>query len=97
MREGDANDIAKGKKLVETIGCKGCHGFADGEFSTPLGKSKDLVPNLKDVAAKVVGPQWVYHWLKNPRGYSPDTRMPSLRLSDDEALSITNYLMSFGG
>ena len=42
----------KGKKLVETIGCKGCHGFADGEFSTPLGKAKDLVPNLKDIAAK---------------------------------------------
>ena len=39
-REGDANEIAKGKKLVETIGCKGCHGFAEGEFSTPLGKKK---------------------------------------------------------
>jgi cytochrome c2 len=97
FREGDPNDIAKGKKLVETIGCKGCHGFADGEFSTPLGKSKDLIPNLKDIAAKVVGPQWIYHWIKEPRGFQHDTRMPSLRLSDDEALSITNYLMSLGG
>lgn len=97
FREGDPNDIAKGKKLVETIGCKGCHGFADGEFSTPLGKSKDLIPNLKDIAAKVVGPQWIYHWIKEPRSFQHDTRMPSLRLSDDEALSITNYLMSLGG
>jgi len=97
LREGDATDIEKGKKLVETIGCKGCHGFADGEFTTPLGKSKDLVPNLKDIAAKVNGPQWIYHWIKDPRGFSPDTRMPSLRLSDDEARSITNYLMSLGG
>ncbi|HYA27326.1 MAG TPA: c-type cytochrome [Acidobacteriota bacterium] len=95
FRDGDANDIANGKKLVESIGCKGCHGFAEGEFSTPLGKEKDLVPNLKDVAAKV-GPQWVYNWLKNPRGYSPDTRMPSLRLSDDEARAITTYLMTLG-
>ena len=93
--EGDANAAAKGKKLVETIGCKGCHGFAEGEFSTPLGKTKDLVPNLKDIAAKV-GPQWVFHWLKNPRGFSPDTRMPSLRLSDDEASAITTYLMTLG-
>ncbi|MDP9130635.1 MAG: c-type cytochrome, partial [Candidatus Binatota bacterium] len=97
FREGDPSDIAKGKKLVETIGCKGCHGFADGEFSTPLGKSKDLVPNLKDIAAKVAGPQWIYHWIKDPRGFQHDTRMPSLRLSDDEAFSITNYLMSLGG
>lgn len=95
-REGDATDIAKGKKLVETIGCKGCHGMADGEFSTPLGKEKDLVPNLKDIAAKVTGPQWIYHWIKNPRGYQHDTRMPSLRLADDEAFAITNYLMSLG-
>jgi mono/diheme cytochrome c family protein len=96
MREGDANSVAQGKKLVESIGCKGCHGFADGEYTTPLGKSKDLVPNLKDIAAKVAGPQWIYHWLKNPRGYSPETRMPSLRLSDDEAASITSYLMTLG-
>ena len=96
-REGDLNDVAKGKQLVDSIGCKGCHGFAEGEFTTPLGKSKDLVPNLKDIAAKVVGPQWIYHWIKDPRGFSPETRMPSLRLSDGEALSITNYLMSLGG
>ncbi|HEX2931762.1 MAG TPA: c-type cytochrome, partial [Candidatus Binatia bacterium] len=96
FREGDQNEAAKGKKLIETIGCKGCHGFAEGEFSTPLGKSKDLVPNLKDVASKVVGPQWIYHWIKNPRGFSPDTRMPSLRLTDDEASAITTYLMTLG-
>jgi mono/diheme cytochrome c family protein len=97
FREGDANEIAKGKKLVETVGCKGCHGFAEGEFSTPLGKGKDLVPNLKDIAAKVGGPQWIYHWIKNPRDFQPDTRMPSLRLAEDEALAITNYLMSLSG
>ena len=96
FRAGEANEAAKGKKLVETVGCKGCHGFGEGEFSTVLGKEKDLVPNLKDVAAKV-GPQWVYHWIKNPRGFSPDTRMPSLRLSDDEASAITSYLMTLGG
>jgi len=95
FREGNANAAAKGKQLVETIGCRGCHGFADGEFSTPLGKEKDLVPNLKDIAAKT-GPQWIYHWIKNPRGFSPDTRMPSLRLSDDEAGAITTYLMTLG-
>jgi mono/diheme cytochrome c family protein/predicted nucleic acid-binding Zn-ribbon protein len=95
VRDGEANAVARGKQLVETIGCKGCHGFADGELSTPLGKEKDLVPNLKDIAAKV-GPQWAYHWLKNPRGFSPDTRMPSLRLSDDEASAITAYLMTLG-
>lgn len=95
FRPGDPNLVTKGKKLVETIGCKGCHGFAEGEFSTVLGKAKDVVPNLKDIAEKV-GPRWTFHWLKNPRSYSPDSRMPSLRLTDDEALGITAYLMTLG-
>jgi mono/diheme cytochrome c family protein/predicted nucleic acid-binding Zn-ribbon protein len=95
FREGDQTAAAKGKQLVETIGCKGCHGFADGEFSTPLGKEKDLIPNLKDIAAKTDA-QWIYHWIKNPRDFSPETRMPSLRLSDDEAATITAYLMTLG-
>ena len=95
FREGDANQIAKGKQLTESIGCKGCHGFAEGEFTTTIGKAKDLVPNLKDVAVKV-GPQWAFNWIKNPRGFSPETRMPSLRLSDEEALAITSYLMTLG-
>jgi mono/diheme cytochrome c family protein len=95
IREADNNEAARGKKLVETIGCKGCHGFAEGEFSTPLGKTKDLVPNLKDIAAKT-GPQWMFHWIKNPRGFEPETKMPSLRLSDEEARSITTYLTTLG-
>jgi mono/diheme cytochrome c family protein len=95
FREGDANLVAQGKELTETIGCKGCHGFAQGEFSTVLGETKDFAPNLMNVAAKV-GPQWIYHWIKNPRGYSPDTRMPSLRLSDQEAFAITAYLSTLG-
>jgi len=94
-RDRDMDLVGRGKELVESVGCKGCHGFAEGEFSTVLGSNKDIIPNLRHIAAKV-GPRWVYHWLKNPRGFSPATRMPSLRLSDDEALAITAYLMTLG-
>jgi len=92
---GDRELVARGKNLVESIGCKGCHGFAEGEFSTVVGSQKDLVPNLGNIAAKV-GPRWIYHWLKDPRSFSPATRMPSLRLTDQEALAITAYLTTLG-
>jgi mono/diheme cytochrome c family protein/predicted nucleic acid-binding Zn-ribbon protein len=95
LRENGKNLVAKGKSLVESIGCKGCHGFADGEFSTVLGKEKDIVPNLKNIVAKV-GPQWTYHWVKEPRGFSPATRMPSLRLTESEASAIAAFLMTLG-
>jgi len=96
LREGDKEQVARGKNLVESIGCRGCHGFADGEAATILGKEKEIIPNLKNIAAKV-GPRWSFHWLKNPRDFSPATRMPSLRLSDQEAVAITDYLMTLGG
>jgi len=95
LREADAGMAARGKALVESIGCKGCHGFADGEVSTVLGKEKEIIPNLKNIAVKV-GPRWSYHWVKNPRDYSPATRMPSLRLTDQEALAIAAYLATLG-
>ncbi|MEE9550438.1 MAG: c-type cytochrome, partial [Candidatus Binatia bacterium] len=94
-RDHDPQLISRGKELVESVGCRGCHGFAKGEFSTVLGTNKDIVPNLQKIATKV-GPRWTYHWLKNPHGFSPATRMPSLRLSDEEALAITAYLMTLG-
>lgn len=95
VKEGDKELAAKGKSFAESIGCKGCHGFVEGEFSTVLGKEKDLVPNLKDIFAKVT-PGWIYHWIKEPRAFSPETRMPSLRLSEQEALAITVYLATLG-
>lgn len=94
-RLADKNPAARGKELAESIGCKGCHGFAEGEFSTAIGKEKDLAPNLKDIAAKVDA-RWAYRWIKDPRGFSPQTPMPSLRLTDAEALAITAYLGTLG-
>ena len=45
------------------------------------------------IGNKVSG-EWLFGWLKNPRAYNPDTRMPSLRLTDGEAEDITAYLQT---
>jgi len=86
---------AKGKALVETLGCRACHALAADEVAGQLGANKDIAPNLAKVAEKT-DTRWIYHWLKNPRGYSPVARMPSLRLADDEARAITAYLATLG-
>src|SRR5438094_539049 len=86
---------AKGKALVETLGCRACHALAADEVAGQLGANKDIAPNLAKVAEKT-DTRWIYHWLKNPRGYSPVARMPSLRLADDETRAITAYLATLG-
>lgn len=91
----NAQLVAHGKELVDSIGCRGCHGFEPGQSPALLGNDKDIAPNLANVAEKTDA-RWAYHWIKNPRGYSSVSKMPSLRLTDDEARAISSYLMTLG-
>src|SRR5437764_1363117 len=86
---------AKGKALVETLGCRACHALAADEVAGQLGANKDIAPNLAKVAEKT-DTRWVYHWLKNRRRHSPVARLPSLRLADHEARALTAYLATLG-
>ncbi|HEV7730547.1 MAG TPA: c-type cytochrome [Candidatus Binatia bacterium] len=85
----------KGRQLMDTLGCRACHALAPDEVAGTLGVDKDIAPNLSQIAAKTDG-RWMYHWIKDPRGYSSVSRMPSLRLTDDEANAITAYLLTLG-
>ena len=51
-------------------------------------------PNLIGLGSKTSA-KWLYEWIKNPQNYWEHTRMPNLRLSNQEAKDITAYLMSF--
>lgn len=87
-------DSDRGRQLFESVGCTGCH------ILDPDAKRDDFFPqinrlhgpNLVRTGSKVTS-GWLYAWIKNPRQYAPDTRMPSLRLTDQEAADITAYLM----
>jgi mono/diheme cytochrome c family protein len=95
VNPNSAERVAQGQALADSLGCRGCHGFAPGESPALLGANKDIAPNLSNIAEKTDG-RWIYHWLKNPRGYSPVSRMPNLRLSDDEAAALTSFLLTLG-
>jgi mono/diheme cytochrome c family protein len=88
-------DAARGKQLVDSLGCRACHALAPDEVASQLGANKDVAPNLSHIAEKT-GAQWIYHWIRDPRGFSAVARMPSLRLSEDEARAITAYLVTLG-
>jgi len=54
---------------------------------------KNQGPNLIGIGSKSDA-EWIYNWIKNPSEYYPDTRMPDLRLSHEEAADITAYLLT---
>jgi mono/diheme cytochrome c family protein/chaperonin cofactor prefoldin len=83
---GNGNPEA-GKQLVESIGCLGCHQIN--------GVGNAFAPDLSRVGGKV-NADWLLAWVKNPQEYLPSTKMPNLRLSDEQAAHVTAYLLTLG-
>lgn len=77
--------LSKGKKLFIKLGCHGCH-LVDGYQKEPK-----VGPSLRRIASKV-DPSWLVRWVKKPKNYLPDTRMPFFNLSDEHTLAISAYL-----
>ena len=69
------------------------HGYSNLEI-TNYNLLNQQGPNLIGLGSKLSS-EWLYNWLKNPKNYWKKTRMPDLRLSDQEAKDITAYLLSF--
>jgi mono/diheme cytochrome c family protein len=95
-------DAARGKvlfggdleaeEIVRSIGCVACHTTKD--FPHPEGgTANDFGPDLSTVGSKT-SEAWIYAWLKGPSHVWAGTRMPDLRLSDQQAADIAAYLAS---
>ena len=88
-------DAARGKEIFggpAGVGCVACHAVKD--FPNPDGgPGNDFGPELSTVGSKV-SEAWLYSWVKDPYRYWERTRMPSLRLSDQEAADVAAYLAS---
>ncbi len=86
--------VASGHSLIAEYGCGACHiipgvSEAKGEVGPSLTEFASRsyiagrVPNTTDVLIR---------WLENPQAVDPQTAMPNLGLSSQEARHITAYL-----
>jgi cytochrome c2 len=97
-------DAARGKQIVESVGCMACHIESEWIKDEKSGQMRlarrDDYPlernfgfNFTGVGTKT-NPAWIFNWVKNPKNYYADAPMPSLRLTDQEASDVTAYLMT---
>jgi mono/diheme cytochrome c family protein len=83
----ESGDEDKGKKLFESVGCQACH--------TLNGKGGTHAPDLSRIASKV-NADWLVTWIRNPHSYNSKSKMPNLRLDEEQASDLAAYLMQFG-
>jgi cytochrome c2 len=77
-----------GETLFTDLGCKACHSEKREEDSLTR-----RVPNLADAGTKL-NPNWIFEYLKDPKAYNPDTRMPKLDITETDRLNLTAYLVT---
>ena len=96
VKNNNIGDSENGKLLVSALGCMGCHQIQpepDPNYDPSLQNLRlEQGPNLIGVGSKT-NAEWLFNWLKNPYSYHPDTKMPNLRLTDQEAADIASYLL----
>ncbi|MEW6715545.1 MAG: c-type cytochrome, partial [Nitrospirota bacterium] len=82
--------LVKGRRLFIDNGCLGCHKLSGHE------KPERIGPAITGIRYKV-SREWLIKWLKKPKDYLPETKMPRFRLNDEEIGYITDYLLSDKG
>ncbi|HTD51578.1 MAG TPA: c-type cytochrome, partial [Thermoanaerobaculia bacterium] len=86
-------DPVRGQKLLADRGCYGCHLVDPRAQRDLIGTYRQFGPNLAGEGSKA-SRDWIYHWVRNPKDWNPDTKMPNLRLTHEDALDIAEYLAS---
>ena len=75
--------VKSGRKLFRRKRCNFCHktkGFAPASG-----------PNLKDVGGRLTHDE-LHRWIKTPKVFKPDTRMPTFDGSERQLLDIVEFL-----
>lgn len=93
----DAARLARGKELFKAKGCATCHTLGNVDF----GVTKDvlvankavslLAPNLRFSKART-RPDAITTWITAPQSIAPDTTMPAMGVTQEEAEVLRDYV-----
>lgn len=86
-------DPENGRILVQSLGCLGCHQMEAQSDSKPTLQTirREQGPTLTGLGSKTSS-RWIYNWIRDPKSYHPESKMPDLRLTSDEAADIAAFL-----
>lgn len=95
-------DLMRGESLIQEKGCMSCHSFTGRDALQAKPIPAQLEPKQLAAAMKLatdlrhartrVRPQALIAWLLDPKAQKPDTTMPKLPLSVQEATDIATFI-----
>ena len=96
-------DPIKGEIIIKSVGCTACHKLEETPLAVfqdqpdkPAKRSRfleEFAPTLAGVGSKM-NKGWLFAWVRNPKLHFKDSSMPNLRLSEQEATDVVEYLMT---
>ena len=88
-KEFDDETIDEGAYLYESIGCLACHSEIEED-------GRVHGPNLSRIGDKS-NYEYLVSWLLAPKAHQPKTRMPDMKLDEEDAKYVASFLMSLRG
>ncbi len=88
-KEGDVPDVpelAEGRRLFDTHGCRGCHKLN--------GVGGSIGPDLSEEGANHRSPDWLERHFMQPSAVSPNSSMPNFHFTKEQARALTFYMLS---
>jgi mono/diheme cytochrome c family protein len=88
-KEGDVPDVpelAEGRHLFETQGCRGCHKLN--------GVGGSIGPDLTEEGANHRSPEWLERHFLAPNAVSAGSAMPNFHFTREQARDLTYYMLS---
>ncbi len=91
----------RGKHLISQYQCVTCHQVGGKELPAgstvswyhDMNTARKFAPDLSNASAKL-NPDWADRWIENPHRILPDTTMPYVQLTREEASAIRSFLVS---
>jgi mono/diheme cytochrome c family protein len=86
----DANTLQASASAYGESFCASCHAIQN---AAGLLVGGDLGPELTRIGTKAK-PDWLRQWVRNPKAYDPETRMPHFRFDEKQLALVTGFLES---
>ena len=88
VKADDAAALQEGASVYGEAFCSSCHAMQNAAGNLVGG---DLGPELTRVGSKVK-PEWLADWLRNPKAYDPETKMPHYRFNNQQIGLLMGFL-----